>query len=116
MTFITSTIVGDSYRPDMIIIKDKLLIILELTVGYKTNIEKNSIWKSDKYDVPMEDLASSYSVKYINLIMGAISVIGESGKNIKPLLLEAGLTMEINYCMNRLVNICIRTTYYLFCM
>ena len=48
-------ITGDTFRPDIIIIKDKQLIILESTVGYETNIKKNSIRKSAKYDTPITD-------------------------------------------------------------
>ena len=111
-----STVVGDSYRPDILIIKEKLLVILELTVDYETNIEKNSIRKSDRYDVPITELSKSYTVKYINLSMGAIGIIGESSKNIKSVFRSLGLSeLDVNYCMNRIVNVCIRTSYYLFC-
>ena len=36
-----SVITGDTYRPDIVLVKDELLVIVELTVGFETNIEKN---------------------------------------------------------------------------
>ena len=90
--------------------------MLELTVGYETNIEKNSTRKDEKCDIVIKDLSSSYTVKFINLSMGAIGVIGQSSKNLKPIFMDIGLSeMDFNFCMNRIINICIRTTYYLFC-
>ena len=36
-----SIITGERYRPDIIFIKNKLLLIIELTVGIETNMMKN---------------------------------------------------------------------------
>ena len=100
----------------MLLLNGQSLIILELTVGYETNIEKNSIRKNESYKELITELSSSYRVKYINLSMGAIGIVGESAKNMKSVFLEIGLNeMNFNYCINRIINVCIRTTYYLFC-
>ena len=46
-----SLITGDSLRPDLTLISpDNALYILELTVGFETNIELNSKRKAMKYD------------------------------------------------------------------
>ena len=48
--------------------------------------------------------------------MGAIGVIGESAKDLKRILNKiVADPQDINYLINRMINVCIRTTYYLFC-
>ena len=45
-----SVITGDQLRPDLLLaIEDKVLYILELTVGFETNLSTNSDRKRDKY-------------------------------------------------------------------
>jgi hypothetical protein len=46
----TSIITGDNYRPDLLILtKDNCLYVLELTVGYETNLRNNVQRKYSKY-------------------------------------------------------------------
>ena len=41
---------GESLRPDMLLrIEDKCLYIIELTVGFETNLERNAERKEIKY-------------------------------------------------------------------
>ena len=112
-----SVITGEDKRPDVVLQKGDSLFILELTVGYETNIEKNSTRKNESYTNLRQELSNTYNnIKFVNLSMGAIGVIGKSAKNMKAVFIEAGLSeKDFNYCMNKIVNICIRTTYYLFC-
>ena len=44
-----SLITGDGRRPDFAIVKSDDLLLLELTVGFKTNIKKNFDTKSKRY-------------------------------------------------------------------
>ena len=44
-----SVITGDDLRPDIVVIKENLLYIVELTVGFETNISKNAERKEQKY-------------------------------------------------------------------
>ena len=45
-----SIVTGDKYRPDLLLTtKDNCLYIIELTVGYETNLGNNSKRKQDKY-------------------------------------------------------------------
>ena len=46
-----SVITGDDHRPDLLILtKDNCLYILELTVGYETNLRNNINRKHLKYE------------------------------------------------------------------
>ena len=47
----------ESYRPDLLLPTDKnILYILELTVGFETNIQNNSDRKATKYSSLINDL------------------------------------------------------------
>ena len=71
-------ITGDSYRPDLLLLIDaKILYILELTVGFETNMQNNSDCKAAEYSSLINDLSLSYSkAMFVNLSMGAIGVVG----------------------------------------
>ena len=77
-----SLITGDSLRPDLVLISpDNTLYLLELNVGFETNIEKNSSHKATKYKPLLHDLNSSYrSIHFINLSMSALGIF-ESSQN-----------------------------------
>ena len=110
-----SIITGDEKRPDIVAIKDNRCMILELTVGFETNIEKNIERKRASYEELITRLKRKYQVSFVNLSMGAIGVIGK-GCNLKKVFKEMGLDeKESTYLTRRIINVCIRTTYYLFC-
>ena len=51
-----SIITGDKHRPDLLLTtKDNCLYILELTVGYETNLRNNIERKRSKYALPIKD-------------------------------------------------------------
>ena len=91
-------------------------MVLELTVGFETNIERNTERKRAGYDELISRLKTQYQqVKFVNLSMGAIGVIGK-GCNLQKEFKEMGLDdKESIYLTRRIINVCIRTTYYLFC-
>ena len=61
-------------------------------------------------------MKGEYNVKFVNLSMGAIGIIGEHAKNMKSTFLDIGVEKtEANFIINRIINVCIRTTYYIFC-
>ena len=111
-----SVITGDQERPDIVVIKDKVCKVLELTVGFETNILKNSKRKTERYKNLIERLGNDYNVEYIDLSMGGIGIIGSDSKNIRKMFIELGLsTEETDYLVRKVINVCIRSTYYLFC-
>ena len=83
-----SLITGDSLRPDLLLLTGKkVLYILELTLGFETNIQANSIRKANKYTPLLQDLSSSYNkVIFINVSMGALGVMGASCDSFLSLL------------------------------
>ena len=59
-------------RPDLLIICKELLYVLELTVGFKTNLCDNSVRKHNKYKDLIVSLSQSYEdIKFINISLWA---------------------------------------------
>ena len=83
-------ITGNSFRPDLLLLIDaKILYILELTIGFETNIQNNSDRKAAKYSSLINDLSLSCSkVVFVNILMGAIGVMGSSCNFLLSLLHE----------------------------
>ena len=63
-----SIITGDEYQPDLLLkTKDDCLYIVELTVGYETNLRNNIKRKQEKYNVITEQERHFKTVKFIHL-------------------------------------------------
>ena len=106
-------------QPDLLIILDRSkMFAVELTIGFESNIAKNEVRKRNKYKNLTQSLKSSYDqVKYINLSLGACGIIGKGSKPFFDLLEELKIPdNEKHFLTKRIINICIRTTYYVFCM
>ena len=71
-----AVIPGDDYRPDLLILtEENCLYILELTVGYKTNLRNNINRKRLKYEKLIMDQKKKFNyVKFINLSISALGV------------------------------------------
>ena len=83
-----SLVTGDSLRPAFLLItKNKTLYILELTIGFETNIKVNSDHKALKYNPLHYSLRSTYrKINFINLSLGAIGTVGFSSDSFTELL------------------------------
>ena len=111
-----SVITGDRERPDIVVIKERECTILELTVGFETNMMKNSERKRKKYANLIERLESDYNVTYHDLSMGGIGTISKDSMNMIDMFQKLGLLKEEStYLMRKVINVCIRSTYYIFC-
>ena len=113
-----SVITGDQLRPDLLLaIEDKVLYILELTVGFETNLSTNSDRKRDKYLPLVVDQKKKYSqVKFINVSISSLGVFAESTKSLFDML--RGLKYDeqrVKYVKKKIIAPCIRTSYYIFC-
>ena len=66
-------------RPDLLVVKGATLYIMELTVGFEVNIEKNTARKEAKYEELCHRLNDEYDeVNFVNLSMGSIGIFGKS--------------------------------------
>ena len=113
----SSIISGDKQRPAMIIKRNNDLWILELLVGFETNLEKNINANNLRYNTLIQRLKTKCrKVKFINLSLGAISAYSKSQDTFSDLLSDLEVDKaHSSYVFSKISNACIPTTYYLFC-
>ena len=94
------------------------MFVVELTIGFESNIAESEVLKRNKYKNLTQSLKSNYDqVKYINLSSGDCGIIGKGSKPFFDLLEELKIPdNERHFSTRQMINICIRTTYYVFCM
>ena len=114
-------ITGPSLRPDMVVIdKSNRMYIIELTVGHESNAESNAKRKAEKYSQLLHDeaLCRSYrSIDFINLVMTTGGVFSKDTRSFFTMLNTLKIDSSlIKYTAVKVTCICIRTSYYIFCM
>jgi len=113
-----SIITGDTFRPDLLLIlPSNCFYVLELTVGYESNLYSNSIRKEKKYRQLMLELRSQYKeVRFVNLSMGALGVVSNSSSSFLDMMKDLDFDENTRkFITRRLMAISIRATYYIFC-
>ena len=103
-------------RPDLLIILNRSnMFAVELTIGFESNIAKNKVRKRNKCkNLTQSQKSNNDQVKYINLSLCACGITGKGSKPFFDLLEE--LKIPDNELTKRMINICIRRTWYVFCM
>ena len=112
-------ITGDSRRPHMLLsTADNRLYIIELTVGFETNLNNNTRRKELKYHSLLTDLSSDYhTIEFVNLSMSCLGIFGQSSVSFLKICTELDFdNHHLNFIVSKLSTIIIRTTYYIFCM
>ena len=113
-----SVITGDTLRPDLLLeTADNILHILELTIGFETNIKCNAERKEAKYSTLVKNLRKYYQdVKFINLSLSCLGIYDQSCTKFMDMYNELKLeSRHQKYIISKITNIAIRTTYYIFC-
>ena len=85
---------------------------------FETNIEKNGQRKREKYTDLMDTMRQEYEeVIFVNLTMGALGIIGRDSSELYLALSKLSLDAKsIDFLVKRIINVCIRSTYYIFCI
>ena len=112
-------ITGDQLRPDMLLsIGKTILYMIELTVGFETNLNSNAERKHEKYHRLTRDLSSDFhNIKFINLSVSALGIFGKSCEPFIDMCKELEFDKHhIDFIVRKLSTIIIRSTYYIFCM
>ena len=113
-----SVITGDSLRPDLLLeTADKILYILELTIGFETNIKCNAERQEAKYSTLVKNLRKFYEdVKFINLSLSCLGIYDQSFTKFMDMCNDLKFdSRHQKYIISKITNISIRTTYYIFC-
>ena len=105
-----SIISSDIFRPD-------LLYILELSVGYESNLQTNADRKKKRYkDLIAQQKKHYKSLKFVNLSISSLGVFSKECNTFLEMLNDLGLDdRHRKYCIRKIMSIAIRTTYYIFC-
>ena len=114
-----SIVTGDKQRPDLLITtKENRLYILELTVGYETNLRNNINRKHSKYKELIKEQEKHFkSVKFVNLSISALGVFDKESSTFIDMLEDINVNKQhIKYLIRKIVNIAIRSTYFIFCV
>ena len=113
-----SIITCDTFRPDLLfLIHSKCLYVVELTVGFESNLRKNAMRKRDKYKNMLVDLNSEHKcVKFVNLSMSSLGVFSDECSTFLDMMNDIGIDKKQQlYIIRKMINIAIRATYYIFC-
>ena len=99
-----SIITGDSYRPDFLSCSNGSLYVVELTVVYKTNLEKNVKRKNAKYRELVKQVNQDFNgVKFVNLSMSSLGIFAQECSSLLEMLDNVGFdTKHQTYCMRRI--------------
>ena len=113
-----SIITGDQYRPDILLITpENTVYIIELTVGFESNLYNDVTRKRSKYkDVIKEQQRNFNSAIFINLSISSLGTFDLECILFLEMLDNLGLDKnEQQHFMKKIMSIAIRTTYYIFC-
>ena len=116
--FITPSIItDDELRPDLLLAIENKLYILELTVGFETNLKINSDQKLKKYLPLISDQENNFDkVKFVNVSISSLWVFGQSTNTFVDMLKDLKFDKQhIKYIKKKIISICIRASYYIFC-
>ena len=96
------------------------LFIIELTVGHESNTAANATRKAKKYEHLLNDgdLKRSYrKICFVNLVMTAIGIYSKHSEEFFKVLTDLNIdNIAASYISTKLTEICIRSSYYIFCM
>ena len=104
------------YVPDMLISTScNTLYVIELSVGFETNLKNNANGKFTKYRYLLNDLSSKYrQVKFVNLSISSLRIFGQSCDSFIQMCNDLTTnTGHTNFIITKLTSIIIRTTYYI---
>ena len=98
-----SIITGDTLRPDLVLtIENKCMCILELTIGFESNLQTNATRKREKYqDLINKQLHYYEEAKFVNLSISTPGVFSETSLDLIEMLKDLEIDM---HCRKYLEN------------
>ena len=112
-------ITSENYRADLLfLIQSKCLYVLELTVGFESNLNNNAVRKKEKYVNLINEMSRNYRcVRFVNLSMSSLGVFCDECSTFLDMMNDIGIDKkQQRYIIKKVINIySIRATYYIFC-
>ena len=96
-----SIITGDTLRPDLV----------------HNNLQTNATRKREKYqDLINKQLNYYEEAKFVNVSISSLGVFSETFLDLIEMLKDLEMDMHCRkYLVRKIINTCIRSTYYIFC-
>ena len=113
-----SYVTGDTYRPDLpVLTSTGVLYVVELTVGFESNLQKNVERKKSRYKELIREQNEHFNrVKFVNLSISSLGVFAKECSSFIEMLNDLDFQKHHrNYCIRKMTTIAIRTTDYIFC-
>ena len=91
--------------------------VLELTVGFESNLNNNAVHKKEKYLNLINEMSRNYRcVRFVNLSMSSLGVFSDECSTFLDMMNDIGIDKkQQRYIIKKMINIAIRATYYIFC-
>ena len=91
-----SIITGDTLRPDLVLtIENKCIYILELTIGFESNLQTSATRKREKYqDLINKQLNYYEEAKFVNASISSLGVFGETSLDLIEMLKDLEIDMH----------------------
>ncbi|CAH3190168.1 unnamed protein product, partial [Porites evermanni] len=88
-----SIITGENYRPDLLfLIQSKCLYVLELTVGFESNLNNNAVRKKEKYLNLINEISRNYRcVRFVNLSISSLGVFSDECSTFLDMMNDIGI-------------------------
>ena len=98
-------------------IQSKCLYVLELTVGFESNLNNNAVRKKEKYLNLINEMSRNYRcIRFVNLSMSSLGVFSDECSTFLDMMIDIGIAKkQQRYIIKKIINIAIRATYYIFC-
>ena len=91
-----SIITGDTLRPDLVLtIENKCIYILELTIGFESNLQPNATCKREKYqDLINKKLSYYEEAKFVNVSISSLGMFSETSLDLIEMLKDLKIDMH----------------------
>ena len=109
---------GENYRPELLfLIQSKRLSVLELTVGFESNLNNNAVREKEKYLNLINEMSRNYRcMRFVNLSMSSLNIFSDECSTFLDMINDIGIDKkQQRYIIKKIINIAIRATYYIFC-
>ena len=84
-----SIIAGENYRPDFLFL---IQSVLELTVGFESNLNNNAVRKKEKYQTLINEMSRNYRcVRFVNLYMSSLGVFSDECSTFLDVMNDIGI-------------------------
>ncbi len=90
---------------------------MELTIGFESNLLANDTRKREKYDELINEQLKNYErAKFVNVSISSLGMFSETSLGLIEMLKDLEIDKQCRkYLVRKIINTCIRSTYYIFC-